>query len=195
MALSGLSLYNHSFETLFKSEFMISVIIATYKRRDLLFFAIDRLLRQKNVELEIIVITDDIKDDPTDEIVEKYPEVIYVKHPVKVGRGQKHQIGFDLAHGEYINFHDDDDYLCDDYFFEKASAILDSDSTLAFVSGNAYKEYEGLSAELQFEKIVLNVKGRMNRIDFLSRFQIGYDKPLSTFPTIFRRSTLLGQHL
>lgn len=172
---------------------MISVIIATYKRKDFLFFAIERLLKQNKVEIEIIVINDNIKDDPTDEIVDKYPQVIYVKHPQKVGLGKKHQIGFELSHGEYINFHDDDDYLCDDSFFEKASTILDSDASLAFVSGNAYKKYEYLPAEQQFIKKGLNVKGKMNRMDYLSKFQIGYDKPLSTFPTIFRKSTLEEQ--
>lgn len=173
---------------------MISVIIATYKRRDLLFFAIERLLKQKNVEIEIIVINDNIINDPTDEIIDKYPQVIYVKHPQKVGIGQKHQIGFNLARGEYINFHDDDDYLCDDSFFEKASTILNADASLAFVSANAYRKYESLPAEQQFVQKELNVKGKMNRIDYLSKFQIGYDKPFSTFPTIFRKSTLEEQH-
>ena len=173
---------------------MISVIIATYKRKDLLFFAIERLLKQKNVEIEIIVINDNIENDPTDEIVDKYPQVIYVKYPQKVGPGKKHQIGFSLSHGEYINFHDDDDYLCDDLFFEKASTILNSDNSLAFVSGNAYRKYEDLPTEQQFKKKELNVKGKMNRMDYLSKFQIGYDKPSSTFPTIFRRTTLERQN-
>lgn len=173
---------------------MVSVIIATYKRRDLLFFAIERLLKQNNVEIEIIVINDNIANDPTDEIVDKYPEVIYEKCPQKVGPGKKHQIGFSLSHGEYINFHDDDDYLCDDFFFEKATTILNSDNSLAFVSGNAYRKYEDLPTEQQFKKKEINVKGKVNRMDYLSKFQLGYDKPLSTFPTIFRRSTLEEQH-
>ena len=172
---------------------MVSVIIPTFKRKDLLFYEIDRLLEQKNVSVEIIVVNDNIDNDPTDEIVVKYPQVIYVKNPEKVGPGKKHQIGMKLAHGEYVSFPDDDDYLCDEYFFSKASELLEKDKSLSFVSGNSYFKYEDKPENDQLEKHCINVKGKINGLEYLSGFQSKYSKPLSSFPTVFRRSTLESQ--
>lgn len=172
---------------------MVSVIIPTFKRKDLLFYEIDRLLEQKNVSVEIIVINDNIDNDPTDEIVVKYPQVIYVKNPEKVGPGKKHQIGMKLAHGEYVSFPDDDDYLCDEFFFSKASELLDKDKSLSFVSGNSYIKYEEKLEAEQIVKDRLNLKGKINGIEYLSGFQNKYRKPLSSFPTVFRRSSLEEQ--
>lgn len=172
---------------------MVSVIIPTFKRRDLLFFEIDKLLEQKNVDVEIIVVNDNIENDPTDEITTKYPSVIYIKNPEKVGPGKKHQIGMRIAHGEYVSFPDDDDYLCDNMFFYKACKLMNDDKSLSFVSGNSYFKYEDKPENEQFEKHCINVKGKIGGLEYLSGFQSKYSKPLSSFPTVFRRSTLETQ--
>lgn len=173
---------------------MVSVIIPTFKRRDLLFYEIDRLLEQKEVDIEIIVVNDNIENDPTDEIVNKYPSVVYIKNPEKVGPGKKHQIGMKIAHGEYVSFPDDDDYLCDDLFFYKACRLMNEDNSLSFVSGNSYFKYEDKPEGEQLEKHCINVRGKIDGMEYLSGFQFKYKKPLSSFPTVFRRSTLETQH-
>ena len=68
---------------------MISVIIPTFKRPEMLFFEIDKIFEQSYKDIEIIVINDDIENDPTDEIVKKYPQIKYIKHKRKIGPGQK----------------------------------------------------------------------------------------------------------
>lgn len=170
---------------------MISVIIPTFKRKEMLFFEIEKLKEQKNVDIEIIVINDDIKDDPTDEILNKYPEIKYIKYPTKIGPGQKRQIGFMQTSGKYISTPDDDDYLIDDHFFEKAEKLLEQDESLSFVSGSSIILYEDEKDDSKkYEKAPLNVKGKYEGIDYLQNIQGQYQKPLSSFPTVFRKQSL-----
>lgn len=170
---------------------MISVIIPTYKRTQMLFYAIEQLLKQKNVEIEIIVINDDIPNDPTDSIRIKYPSVKYIKHSPKIGPGQKHQIGFEIAKGDFVSFPDDDDYLTDPLFYYKATQIMTKDPTLSFVSGNAYIKYEDEKDEdKQIVKAPLNVSGKYEGLDYLNNMFGKYQKPLSSFPTVFRKKSL-----
>lgn len=174
---------------------MVSVIIPTFKRRDMLFFEIEQLKLQQNVDIEIIVINDNIKDDPTDEIITRYPYVKYVKYPYKIGPGQKRQVGYKMAKGQYISTPDDDDYLIDIHFFEKAETIMNNDDTISFVSGGSIIKYEGVIDELQkYEEVPLNISGKIDGIDYLENMQGNYTKPLSSFPTVFRRNAFEKQN-
>ena len=174
---------------------IVSVIIPTFRRTDMLFYELDKLFEQKGVSLDVIVVNDDIKDDPTDEITNKYPSVTYIKSKKKIGPGQKHQLGYKLAKGEYVSFPDDDDYLVDDHFFYKAVNKLEEIKSLSFVSGNGYIRYEDEKGqEIKLEKEKLNVSGFYEGIDFLENLGGKYDKPLSTFPTVFRKKSLDNQN-
>ena len=160
----------------------------------MLFYEIEQLKKQKQIEMEIIVVNDDIENDPTDEITTLFPDVLYVKSERKIGPGEKHQLGFSLAHGEYISFPDDDDYLIDNAFFFKAISIMESNPQIAFVSGNSYIKRESeLDPSKEFVKSPLNVKGLYKGLDYLENMQGEYTKPLSSFPTVFRKSVLEKQ--
>lgn len=173
---------------------IVSVIIPTFKRKEMLLYEIDKLLEQEKVELDIIVINDDIENDPTDEIINKYPFVTYIKNKEKIGPGQKHQVGFRLAKGDYVSFPDDDDYLVDPYFFHKSLLKLEEDPSLAFVSGNSYIKYEDEpNPEKQLVKNKLNVSGFIEKTDYIENIQGAYNKPLSSFPTVFRKKSLEEQ--
>ena len=174
---------------------MVSVIVPTFKRVKLLFYEIEQLKKQKGVLLDIIVVNDYLIDDPTDEIKKLYPDVVYIKVKEKVGPGKKHQIGMLQAKGEYVSFPDDDDYLTDEQFFHKAVDLMNFDSSLSFVSGNAIVKYEDeIDPNKQFVKKELNVKGKYDGLEYLANFQMKYDKPLSSFPTVFRKSVLEEQN-
>jgi glycosyltransferase involved in cell wall biosynthesis len=173
---------------------MVSVIIPTFQRTSMLFFEIEQLRKQKGVDIEIIVINDDIENDPTDEITQLFPEVVYLKSKKKIGPGEKHQMGFAIAKGEYVSFPDDDDYLIDNDFFSKAISIMNDNSEISFVSGNSLIKYEKeLDESKKFVKRPLNIKGLYSGLDFLENMQGKYDKPLSSVPTLFRKSTLEQQ--
>lgn len=168
---------------------MLSIIIPTFKRRDMLFQAIEKIYEQTYNDFEIIVINDDIKDDPTDEIVNIFSKVKYIKYPHKISPGKKREIGLDLSVGEFIYAPDDDDYLIDKFFFEIAINILKNDDSISFVSGSSIIKYENEKDETKaYMKKPLNVNGLYNGLEYLEHMQSKYMKPLSSFPTLFRRS-------
>ena len=98
---------------------MVSVIIPTHKRAELLFYELERIFSQKNVDFDVVVINDIEDEDETDCINEKFPNVTYIKSSIIQGPSEKHKKGLSITTGDYVYLPDDDDYLIDDYFFEK----------------------------------------------------------------------------
>ncbi len=96
---------------------LVSVIITTYKRSDLLPRAIDSVLAQTYKEVEILVVDD---NDPGSEyrkatedlMAKRYGQekkVRYIKMPNNSGSCPARAKGVSESNGEYINFLDDDD--------------------------------------------------------------------------------------
>lgn len=167
---------------------MISVIIPTHNRTNLLFFELERIYKQKDVEFEVIVVNDVDGPDPTDAITTFFPEVHYIKSAKIQGPSEKHKAGLRVAKGNYLYIPDDDDFLIDEYFFKKAVDILETDESLAFVSGGVNLRYENEAGVV--EKKVrqrMNVQGHINGINYLQNFQSKLEKPSSTVSTIFRK--------
>ena len=172
---------------------MISVIIPTHKRADLLIYELERIYDQKNVEIEVVVVNDIEEEDDTDRITELFPNVKYIKSRQIQGPSEKHKKGFSITTGEYVYMPDDDDYLIDDLFFYKAVQILEDDSSISLVSGNVNIRYENEKhEEISSVHQELNFSGRVNGLEYLQEFQNKYKKPASTVSTIFRRKSLDG---
>lgn len=91
----------------------VSVIIPTYKRYDLLERAIKSVLNQTYRNIEIIVVDDNAKFPEirrkTEEIVKKYPQIIYIKNKKNLGGGLTRNVGINKSTSNYIAFLDDDD--------------------------------------------------------------------------------------
>ncbi len=164
---------------------MISVIIPTHHRSDLLDETLSHLYEQKNVELEVFVINDDERDIATDAVVQKYPNIKYIKDSSFDGPAEKRKYGIQVATGDFLYTTDDDDYLIDDKFLSKAEKILIEDSSLSFVSGNTLMYYENMNdGTVRTEERILPIVGRQNQWEYMQKFT--YIKPLSVTPTLFR---------
>lgn len=167
---------------------MISVIIPTHKRADLLFYELEHIYMQKDVEFEIIVVNDIEEEDETDIIREKFPNVIYIKDSKIQGPSEKHKAGLRIAKGQYLYMPDDDDYLLDEYFFKKAIAYMEMYPKVAFVSGQCNLSYEFTNREDNYiQSSTTNIMGYVNGAEYLQHFQHKYEKPWSTVSTLFRR--------
>jgi glycosyltransferase involved in cell wall biosynthesis len=172
---------------------MISVIIPTHKRADLLIYELERIYDQKNVEIEVVVINDIEEEDETDRITELFPDIKYIKSSHIQGPSEKHKKGFSITSGEYVYMPDDDDYLTDDHFFEKAEKIFENDDTLSLVSGNVNIRYEDEKhTEIKTTRQNINISGKINGTEYLQEIQHKYIKPASTVSTLYRRSCLNG---
>lgn len=95
---------------------LVSVIIPTYKRNDRLREAIDSVVNQTYVNLEIIIVDD---NDPsssyrkeTENLMMQYKDnkkIRYIQHSENTGGAIARNTGISQAGGEYIAFLDDDD--------------------------------------------------------------------------------------
>ena len=89
---------------------LVSVVIPTFNRGEMIRKSIDSAISQDFEEREIIVI-DDCSTDDTQEIVAEYgAEVRYIRHSENRGVGAARNTGIAAANGELIAFLDSDDW-------------------------------------------------------------------------------------
>lgn len=99
-------------------EPLVSTVIPTYKRADMLGRAIDSVLNQTYRNVEVVVVDDNNPETEfrwnTELIMEKYinnPHVKYIKHEKNKNGSVARNTGIKHASGEYICFLDDDNYF------------------------------------------------------------------------------------
>lgn len=164
---------------------LISVIIPTYKRPDMLREAILSVKAQDYPFIEIIVI-DDCSGDNTKQVVDEFPDVQYYCNDINRGPGYNRKLGLIQSHGKYIVFIDDDDYYISYSFLSNAVKKLNTNSDYAFVASCA-KSMDTSTGMLT--QCSLNVQGEMSATEYLSGFSFRYNVPL-TFATVFNRRHL-----
>lgn len=93
---------------------LVSVIIPTHNRKELLKRALNSVLKQTYKPLEIVVVNDGSTDE-TDSVIYKYqlahPHIKYLKHDSPKGAPKARNYGIQKATGEFLTFLDDDDEL------------------------------------------------------------------------------------
>lgn len=170
-------------------EPLISVVIPTHNRVDMLQRALDSLLSQEYGSIQIVVV-DDCSTDQTKEIIlDRYSGkgIEIYRNETNINAGLSRNRGYNYAKGEYIVFMDDDDYYVDRFFFRKATHIHEQYVSLAFVSANSFIEdiTKGSLACSQ-----MNRDGFIDGQTYLDCFQTGITKPNSTFTSVFDKSIL-----
>lgn len=107
---------------------LVTILIATYNRADLIGEAISSAQQQTYTNLEIIVL-DDASVDDTEKIVCAYAEkdsrIIYFKQKTNVGIAQNRNSGLNQARGKYIAILDSDDVWVDNEKLSKQVAFLE----------------------------------------------------------------------
>lgn len=90
---------------------MVSAIITTHNRCELLKRAIESVLIQDYTDIECIVV-DDASSDGTQEYCEGLSNIKYIRIPADESRGGNYarNVGIKSAKGEYVALLDDDDY-------------------------------------------------------------------------------------
>jgi glycosyltransferase involved in cell wall biosynthesis len=91
---------------------LVSVIIPTHNRANMLLRAINSVLAQSYPNLEIIVIADSCTDDTLSQIsnLQKQHVIHLFSFNQKLGGAMARNIGIDKSTGTFISFLDDDDY-------------------------------------------------------------------------------------
>lgn len=112
---------------------LVSIIINTYNRVQVLPRALNSVLSQTYPNIEVLVV-----DDNSDDETEKYMETIddvrvrYIKNSVNMGASGARNKGAECASGDIIAFQDDDDEWPEDKL-EKQMDILLDDSSIKLV--------------------------------------------------------------
>lgn len=113
----------------------ISIVIPTYKRKDLLFKCLKKieeaLLEVHKDRFEVIVSDDDQDLQLEKDLCIYFEKVKYVKGPSK-GRSANRNNGASLAQGDWICFIDDDCLPEKNIFKEYSNALSDHENILAF---------------------------------------------------------------
>ncbi|BFD25168.1 MAG: glycosyltransferase [Candidatus Parcubacteria bacterium] len=113
---------------------MISVIICTYNRSDLLSIAIKSVLLQTYKDIELIII-DDASTDDTGILIGSLTDerIKYYKNNINLGISKSRNLGISMARGEYIAMLDSDDYWLDNNKLQKQLNIFNQDSRVGLV--------------------------------------------------------------
>lgn len=162
---------------------LVSVIIPTYRRTDMLPRAVNSVLNQTYAYLEVIVVDDNNPDTEyrysTENVMQQYKDdqrVVYIQHENNKNGAAARNTGIKVSRGDYISFLDDDDW----YLREKIG------KQVSFLRKN--KEYNAVYCG-RFQR------GR--KIDGilhgdLSKHILSLTFTPTTTALMFRRSALMG---
>lgn len=176
---------------------LVSVIIPTFNRKDMLKRAVDCALKQDYPNIEVII-SDNCSDDGTFEMVrENYgneKRVIYHRNEKNLGPTMNYNVAFyGLARGEYCMTQSDDDYLIDSGYISKAARMLYENKDLSFVFGGYYYNHEEKNSIYRVKPAYRSyIDGRDFFINFLTQ-KYPYMPNLCT--TLFRRETACAMEI
>lgn len=119
---------------------LVSVVIPTYKRSELLQKAIDSVLNQTYKNIQLIVVNDNIIGDEYSQELYKLIEnihddrLIFLEQEKHINGAAARNVGIRRATGEYIAFQDDDDYWEPEKIERQVALLSSLDKTWGAVS-------------------------------------------------------------
>ena len=117
---------------------LVSIIIPTFNRADLIAETLDSVREQTYQEWECLVI-DDGSTDATEAVLKQYinkdQRFQYHKRPISFGKGANgcRNYGFSLSKGQFINWLDSDDLFSEDKLQAQISEIQQTEQTAKLV--------------------------------------------------------------
>lgn len=162
---------------------LVSVVMLTYKRADIVPVAIESILAQTFKDYEFIILNDGSPDN-TDEVIEKYlkqdSRIRYYKNDRNRGIAYSRNRVTALARGKYVMIMDDDDESLPERM-QKQVEFLEKNPHITVVSGqikeSIWPEVPNDSNQLAAGLIQLNNIGNANtmyRREFVEEHNITY---------------------
>ena len=150
---------------------MISVIMLTYNRENLVSQAIESILAQTCRNFEFIIV-DNGSTDRSGQIADEYAardSRIRVIHRKRGNIGSGRNAGLDAARGEYIAFIDDDDWAEPD-FLEFLLNLMEADQADVAICGTSDKTFD--------EKKCMTAKEALIELMRRTRYNTGFPTKL-----------------
>ena len=150
---------------------MISVLMLTYDREELVGRAIESILAQTYRDFEFIIV-DNGSSDRSGEIAREYAARdprIRVIHREKGNIGAGRNTALDAAEGEYLTFIDDDDWVEPD-FLEFLLHLLEEEQADVSICGATDKAFD--------EKLVMTAEEALIELMWRKRYNVGFPTKL-----------------
>ncbi len=150
---------------------MISVLMLTYDREELVGRAIESILAQTYRDFEFIIV-DNGSSDRSGEIAREYAARdprIRVIHREKGNIGAGRNTALDAAEGEYLTFIDDDDWAEPD-FLEFLLHLLEEEQADVSICGATDKAFD--------EKLVMTAEEALIELMWRKRYNVGFPTKL-----------------
>lgn len=168
---------------------LVSIVIPSYNRADLIGDTLDSIQRQSYDFWECIIV-DDNSSDSTKEIIEKYIQddnrFVYTKNKTNIGAPASRNRGLLLSRGKYILFLDSDDIL----HKKKLEFHL-----------NKFAESDSLDMTFSYDEYFYKTPGDTNILwnihdsaDVISRF-LSFDAPFHTQSPIWKKDFLIQKNV
>lgn len=126
---------------------LVSVIITTYNRSQLLCRAIESVLAQTYKNIEIIVVDDCSSDDTSKVVKSAYAnKVRYIRNKSNMGLAASRNIGIRITAGNLISFLDDDDQLLPEKIQRQVTQFENNESAGVIYCGSIRK-YKNIEIE------------------------------------------------
>lgn len=113
---------------------IVSVVIPTYNRRNLVDEAIESVLRQKYSLLEVIVVDDGSTDETVPFLTEKYGRDVEIVRCDHKGVSYARNLGIKKSSGDYVCFLDSDDLLPNSSIGDRVNILRDLNKVSIFYS-------------------------------------------------------------
>lgn len=164
---------------------MISVVIPTHNRSDLLKRAVESVRKQTFKEIEIIIVSDGSTDD-TDAVVENLKKeddrIKYISYKTPLGANTARNKGIEAASRAYVAFLDDDDEWIPKKL-EKQMDVFRSDKNIGLVYTGSNLVY--VHENIEYKNIPSN-SGDMSK-------QILFNNTIGTTSTVMVKKDILDQ--
>lgn len=114
---------------------LVSVIVPTYNRPELLARALDSIADQTYNDVEIVVCNDNGED--VQHIVDQYPNALLVNHSENRGLPAARNTAIDASNGMFVSYLDDDDWYYRNHVQVLVDALATSDGQVAYTDAHA----------------------------------------------------------
>ena len=135
---------------------LVSIIVPTYNRPDLLDQALRSILKQVYKNYEIMVINDGGVE--VHRVIDSNNEdgnIVYLKHDTNRGVAAARNTGISRARGKYIAYLDDDDQYYPDHLATLVGFLENSDYKIAYTDANVVYQRQKGGRYLEVKKGVL----------------------------------------
>ena len=164
---------------------LVSIIVPTYNRPEVLAAGLKLLQAQRYESVEIIVVND--AGTPVDDVVAPFSRVRLINLPKNGGAANAQNVGFRESRGTYLAFISDDDLFYPDFvprmieaLESNGAAVANGNTVIRFVE----KDTSGRECTVGYR---LEWRGYMDRLEIL------YTAQLSMSSCMFRRDAFDGE--